>query len=120
MPDARDRGRLGELMRDAVAAKDANTRREPMTTPVEHSRLNNHRITVTRTVRGYYYNLERWVVCGCPHCNGHWKFVAGSDTPPHHLLLRDVDMGGNWQWSRRVRVIVNGEKITIEARPRNG
>ena len=91
-----------------------------MTTSVEHSRLNNHRITVARTTQGYYYNLERWIVCGCPHCGGHWKFVAGSDTPPHHLLLRDVDMGGNWQWSRRVRVIVNGEKITIEARPRDG
>ena len=68
-------------------------------TAVEQRRHDNHRITVVATQRGDYYQLERWVLCRCPHCAGHWDFVAGSDTPPHDLLLQDIAAGDAWRWS---------------------
>ena len=67
---------------------------------VQH-RDGDHRITTTATAAGdVYYNLERFTVCGCVHCDGHWDFVAGSSTPPHAALLADIAAGDDWQWAR--------------------
>ena len=69
---------------------------------VELRRYDDHRIAVSTDADGdRYYSLERWVLCACPHCAGHWDFIAGSSTPPHDLLLRDAAAGVDWQWQRR-------------------
>ena len=78
---------------------------------VELHRYDNHRIAVSTAADGdRYYSLERWVLCGCPHCAGHWNFIAGSSTPPHDLLLRDAAAGVDWQWMGRESLTDHSER----------